>query len=430
MGIAAILLLAGTLFAGHWVEDKVLLAGHSALNTEEAAWVHLSVSGQDLIVDGVAPSTLALLSVTSKLQEARGPTILGTYIAPRRVLASAHVPLTDESCTASTNQLVCGPDEESENPSSPQTNPPADTTTAMTTDFNNQLEKSVQSPTSSISSLVSTATSTPSNPTNPSNTLEVAIEPDDVIKEPFYIRHANNVLQLGGLVANESASDDILTGTKRKLLELQSPGAMLSIQNQLRWPGGKHSPKVWLTGIEAMILCREGRMSASSEQQDNMEMVCVASQANLQKVTNLVGEKIFAGLLPPDQVHLLPAAEVDACEETLTGLLAQTTVEFGINSDVVRASSFRLLDRIAKQVQNCPGQLRIEGHTDNRGSAAFNLDLSRRRAHAVARALAKRGVAASRLHVVGFGKRRPLTSNRSVQNFRRNRRVEIHVVGS
>ncbi|MFO1467237.1 MAG: OmpA family protein [Steroidobacteraceae bacterium] len=67
----------------------------------------------------------------------------------------------------------------------------------------------------------------------------------------------------------------------------------------------------------------------------------------------------------------------------------------------------------------------IEGHTDNIGSAAYNLDLSNRRAASVRDALVSRfHVTASRLSSRGFGLTRPRESNETVEGRARNRRVE------
>ena len=68
-------------------------------------------------------------------------------------------------------------------------------------------------------------------------------------------------------------------------------------------------------------------------------------------------------------------------------------------------------------------RLTIEGHTDASGSAAYNLRLSQQRAEAVVAYLTRRGVAAGRLHAVGFGEHRLLPEHGETDD--RQRRVEI-----
>jgi len=87
------------------------------------------------------------------------------------------------------------------------------------------------------------------------------------------------------------------------------------------------------------------------------------------------------------------------------------------------------LDRVVEFVQRYPGQrIRIEGHTDSRGSANLNQDLSQRRADSVRQALIEEGVDASRIEAVGLGQDRPVADNGSEQGRAQNRRVEIVVL--
>jgi OOP family OmpA-OmpF porin len=70
--------------------------------------------------------------------------------------------------------------------------------------------------------------------------------------------------------------------------------------------------------------------------------------------------------------------------------------------------------------------LSVEGHTDNIGTDAANLDLSRRRADAVRQALTSRyRVDAAKLTAAGFGAARPKEPNDTAEGRARNRRVEL-----
>ncbi|MCC7385144.1 MAG: OmpA family protein [Deltaproteobacteria bacterium] len=89
-----------------------------------------------------------------------------------------------------------------------------------------------------------------------------------------------------------------------------------------------------------------------------------------------------------------------------------------------------LLDEIAKvlDAHREIASVRIEGHTDDRGSASGNRRLSARRAEAVRQALAARGVDAARLEAQGFGPDRPLGSNATAAGRSKNRRVELVIL--
>ncbi len=71
--------------------------------------------------------------------------------------------------------------------------------------------------------------------------------------------------------------------------------------------------------------------------------------------------------------------------------------------------------------------LRVEGHTDNTGTEAYNQKLSESRAASVVAWLVKHGIAKDRLSSQGFGLSRPLVSNDSPEGRLQNRRVEFHI---
>jgi len=106
-------------------------------------------------------------------------------------------------------------------------------------------------------------------------------------------------------------------------------------------------------------------------------------------------------------------------------------VYFQTNKDVIERRSFALLMNIASVVNAHPEipLVRVEGHTDARGNAEKNRDLSRRRAEAVVRFLVEQGsVPERRLVARGFGPDRPIVENaRRAADHARNRRVEFNL---
>ncbi|MFZ7090854.1 OmpA family protein [Primorskyibacter sp. 2E233] len=67
----------------------------------------------------------------------------------------------------------------------------------------------------------------------------------------------------------------------------------------------------------------------------------------------------------------------------------------------------------------------VIGHTDSDGDAAYNLNLSQRRAQSVANVLISEGVPGSRISVIGRGEDQPIASNLTAEGKAQNRRVEI-----
>ena len=100
---------------------------------------------------------------------------------------------------------------------------------------------------------------------------------------------------------------------------------------------------------------------------------------------------------------------------------------FDIDSARLRAESYPLLRQMGEMLQaHIDLRLRIEGHTDNTGSAAWNQALSERRAESVRTFLVERyAIEPSRLESVGYGEDRPTDSNDTAQGRQNNRRVEL-----
>jgi OmpA-OmpF porin, OOP family len=105
-------------------------------------------------------------------------------------------------------------------------------------------------------------------------------------------------------------------------------------------------------------------------------------------------------------------------------------VEFENNSAKLRPESDRILNAVLTVMKEHPEftKLGVEGHTDNRGAAGHNLDLSRRRAASVMKWLVDHGVTATRLSSKGLGMTKPIDSNDSDAGRQNNRRVEFHIL--
>jgi outer membrane protein OmpA-like peptidoglycan-associated protein len=120
--------------------------------------------------------------------------------------------------------------------------------------------------------------------------------------------------------------------------------------------------------------------------------------------------------------------------ETPRGLVVtMPNTFFAFDRADLDASGQQVLERMAK-VLNHPRaatrKITLEGHTDNVGSAAYNMTLSKSRADAVAKELAKQGLKPDRISVEAFGETRPVAPNRKADGTddtagrAKNRRVE------
>jgi outer membrane protein OmpA-like peptidoglycan-associated protein len=101
---------------------------------------------------------------------------------------------------------------------------------------------------------------------------------------------------------------------------------------------------------------------------------------------------------------------------------------FDFDSDKLRDESKKNLDNLAKSLSSFgDSKLLLVGHTDDRGADSYNLDLSRRRAAAVASYLIAHGVPSARLETSGRGETEPIAPNDTDADRQKNRRVEVAI---
>lgn len=99
---------------------------------------------------------------------------------------------------------------------------------------------------------------------------------------------------------------------------------------------------------------------------------------------------------------------------------------FAVDSASLRPDLQSDLRSVATSLVRYPNsRIEVIGHTDNTGTAAYNYDLSQRRANAVSNVLTQNGVPFGRLTTIGRGFDQPIASNSTPQGRAQNRRVEI-----
>lgn len=151
------------------------------------------------------------------------------------------------------------------------------------------------------------------------------------------------------------------------------------------------------------------------------------------------GDQVEDGLdgCPMDPEDVDGFQDADGCPEPGPGaptvtvgperMLVSEPILFDYDHDALRATSAPVLDAIAEALRELPAGVRvlIEVYVDASGNAVYDLDLTARRAEAVAAALRERGVAADRVEHVGRGASGPYVPTRTPQDRARDRRVEL-----
>ncbi len=107
-------------------------------------------------------------------------------------------------------------------------------------------------------------------------------------------------------------------------------------------------------------------------------------------------------------------------------LLGQLVVYFDYDQADIKPEFNALLQAHGRNLAANPNmQVRLEGHTDERGSREYNIGLGERRAQAVRRVLTLQGAAATQLTTVSYGEERPAQTGSDEESWRLNRRVEL-----
>ena len=109
-----------------------------------------------------------------------------------------------------------------------------------------------------------------------------------------------------------------------------------------------------------------------------------------------------------------------------SGLLVKRTVYFDFDSAEIKGEGTDIVAAHAKYLAKNPAtRVRLEGHTDERGSREYNIGLGERRAQSVRRALLLQGAADTQISTVSYGEERPAVAGHDESAWAKNRRVEI-----
>ncbi len=132
-------------------------------------------------------------------------------------------------------------------------------------------------------------------------------------------------------------------------------------------------------------------------------------------------------LKPIDTGNVTVKAEVMKSDITSEGHTPIYGVYFDTGKAEIKPNSDATLAEIARLLKtNAAMKLHVVGHTDNVGTSAANMDLSKARAAAVVNALVtKYQIAASRLDSAGVGPLSPVATNKTEEGRAKNRRVEL-----
>jgi OOP family OmpA-OmpF porin len=218
-------------------------------------------------------------------------------------------------------------------------------------------------------------------------------------------------------------------GTRKELVDLvekRFPG--FTVKDTLVL--GEGAPRQMLaalnTGLQLLSRLSTGKLSLSGANVV-LEGEALHPQA-AEQIKAQIAAALPVGYVGSGTIGVAPAEPIDtaSCQNEIKEQLALRSVNFGTASSTIDAESVGLLDAVVGALRRCPAtRITISGHTDSVGAPDVNLDLSQRRADAVADYLVAAGIDAKRIKTAGFGATKAVVSNDTEENRSRNRRIEI-----
>lgn len=230
-----------------------------------------------------------------------------------------------------------------------------------------------------------------------------------------------------------------LLGQQKSLLSGFIPPGLLgdvkiSDMKSLRDRGLQKKSKSWLPfALGALLLVAGGMWLIRSQRSTTLVSERPPERETVSGTTRTVQ--------PPAQQAPATAPEKMAAAEQINSFLTSNAqgeipkrfrfenLTFESGSATVTPESKDELNRIASALKDHPSaKIRVEGFTDNTGSAAVNKSLSSRRALTIKEQLVSLGVEADRIAAAGFGEEHPIASNSTEDGRKQNRRTELVVV--
>jgi outer membrane protein OmpA-like peptidoglycan-associated protein len=145
------------------------------------------------------------------------------------------------------------------------------------------------------------------------------------------------------------------------------------------------------------------------------------------KELQFLDAEVFA--LSEEKLMDLSQLDLATLDELNHKKLRTSAIHFAYKSAELETESNVVLEQMIGLLRQHPElQLVIEAHTDDVGSAKYNMELSQQRARSVVNYLIEHQVEPSRLVPIGHGKNQPIASNRTEEGRGRNRRVEFRMV--
>ena len=186
-----------------------------------------------------------------------------------------------------------------------------------------------------------------------------------------------------------------------------------------------------LSAVHVLAGCASGRAPGSGTEGVTLPESTTSTAGRIEQVAQqVVKDRDNDGI---DDI-------VDACLDSAAGSLVDASgceivtgaiegLKFEPNETDLSVDSRLILSKMVDALLRYPDAvISVEGHTDNRGSAADNLELSKQRVLSVVRYMVSQGMSPDRIKPYGYGESRPRAANATAAGREQNRRIEINIV--
>lgn len=175
-------------------------------------------------------------------------------------------------------------------------------------------------------------------------------------------------------------------------------------------------------------------MESYSDKQSGEFLVCIPSNNNYVLNVSKKGYLFYSDNFTLKGIHEVdepfrkdvPLDPVKEGERIVLRNIFYATDSFNLKSE-----SKVELNKLYQFLEDNSGlKIEISGHTDNRGSEQYNMELSKKRAQSVYKYLIDKGIDHERLSYAGYGENQPVATNETEEGRAKNRRTEIKILGN
>jgi len=240
----------------------------------------------------------------------------------------------------------------------------------------------------------------------------------------FNAEERNGVQTLTGSVEDERAHEEILTAVRRQLFDA-------TLVDKLGYrPGAPQDFAAAVSGMRAQLSRLGSGAGTRSDTEVSLKGVALYAKA-ASEIPEVSCGRLPKGYAAVASLGVEPSAatvEAAAWQPLLTSILDQRLFDLG--EATIQTDSAAALDRLAAIAMRCPDArievsgLEVSGPADPVSDARVNIDLSWRRAEAVANYLVEAGTDSGRPKAVGYGNLGPIASN---DNRAQSLRIEFRV---